>query len=350
MEGDEVLYQDTSELSSTTSAGLDLENVPMIEDFFNSCLAVFGRSSIPGAHLYFHGDEIFIHGEIDVIRPTGDLLPVFNPVGIEKLCKCDLSGAYTDSFHVAGCGSCLKLFERAFSSPGCLVSLPSDFETPFRDEASPPDTHLLGLNLDGCDTRGPGLFSPLLKRKSAHLGFSTFRVCAVHETHFKGMAFDASTQRQLYAVNGLVVKNCLCALVPEVEMPVRKTAEWDESKHPRDERGRFWYHGSSDKHISTDETHLRPGLDGVVWLTTMYDKAVRFANQTAERHGGTPIIYVVEDKDAPQDPTNFGSEDIRSVNKPVRIYSRGEALHKTVEPTPSVKKTRLSLLRKEGQK
>ena len=75
-----------------------------------------------------------------------------------------------------------------------------------------------------------------------------------------------------------------------------------------------WFHGGSEgeNSIGAKETHLKPGIDGALWLTKDKSKAEHYARTTADRKGGIPVVYSVRGKDAPQDETNWGSDMVRA--------------------------------------
>jgi len=162
-EGDELLYDIRSEF---TASGItpDFEQVHSVEGVFKSIRSLADHIGIPAAKNYFHGDESFCYGEIQVVRPQGNLLPIKNSGIIEHLSKCNLTEAYADTEHVASCGSCQFRFNSIFHSPPCYMCC--------------------------------------------------FRINSIHKTSFSGWAFDASTSTELYNIGGVVVKNCVCALAP----------------------------------------------------------------------------------------------------------------------------------------
>jgi len=182
-EGDQLLYDVRCKLNAslTPSCGRqpNLKKIPFFEDAFKAMHLIFGSTNIAKATHYFHGDEEFIYGEVDAVRPARGLLPVLDPLGIEQLRKCQLTGADTSAAHVASCSTCQAFFERTFSTA-------------------------VG-NMGG---------SSYLRAFSTFLfgppKFHCYRVISCHKSSFVGYAFDASTTTGLYNNGGLVVKNCLC--------------------------------------------------------------------------------------------------------------------------------------------
>jgi len=182
-EGDYLLYDTRADVSRIATVESNLDKMIEIEDAFNTLRAMFGDSIIATARAYLHGDEVFAYGEVQVILPMWDLLPILNPYGVEKLSKCDLVGTYPNALHIAGCSSCRDAFERVFVATTSFVS---------------------GGNLRDTNFVGHGLPSP----------FECVRVVRAHKTSYSGYAYDASTQYGLYNSSGIVVKNCRCALAP----------------------------------------------------------------------------------------------------------------------------------------
>lgn len=64
-----------------------------------------------------------------------------------------------------------------------------------------------------------------------------------------------------------------------------------------------------------DETHIRPGVDGHVWMTTDPDLAWSYARIAADRNGGTPIVFAAH--------SGIGEQMGRAiyVNRAVKIVS-----------------------------
>jgi hypothetical protein len=176
-EGDKILYDDFGHLSGSPTSKIDLKQVPLIEDVFSSLLSFRGNTFISSSASDLHGDRVFCQGEVEAIRPTRFLMPVFNVEGIEQLGKLFLSRADTQS----------ELTSSVSSSffGGYRVNLPSS------------------SGMSGSDTW-----------VTADDRFSWLTVHNISFEEFEGYAFDASIASSLYCYNGLVVKNCMCAFVP----------------------------------------------------------------------------------------------------------------------------------------
>ena len=181
-EGDELLYDGWCELSAWF-AKPNFKQVHLVEDVFEAVASVVGYTDIPTPGDYFHGDEASCYGEIKVVRPDWDLLPVSDTGAIEHLSKCNLTGAYTNAEHVAGCSTCQSAFNSVFASTPSGMSSSSHIE-------------------------------PFLRGVTSPSFFHSYRLIRIHKTSFSGLAFDASTSTELYNIGGLVVKNCRCAVAP----------------------------------------------------------------------------------------------------------------------------------------
>jgi hypothetical protein len=182
--GDQLLY-DERVIRPAAGIEFDFKQMPFVEDAVSALDLHFGHAMIAGASSYFHGDEVACYGEVDVIRPASDLLPVLDPCGIEHLGKCDFVWPYPDATHVASCGACFSKFEGIFLTASRRMSRSGGGVALLRSCAAPPFFH-------------------------------SFAVIACHRSHFSGWAFDASTASGLYNYGGLVVKNCRCSLSPVV--------------------------------------------------------------------------------------------------------------------------------------
>lgn len=183
-EGDELIYDSRCKIPAS-SVKFNLKQVHLIEDVFTALAAIVGYTDIPAPSDYFHGDESFCYGEVDVIRTNGDLLPIWDIGGIEHISECNLTGAYTDSIHVASCSSCQLLFDRVFTPTASGLHGGSQCQPICRGFTRPPF-------------------------------LQSYRIISSYNTSFTGRAYDASTSTTLYNIGGIVVKNCECALAPAI--------------------------------------------------------------------------------------------------------------------------------------
>lgn len=184
-EGDELLYDLACDGLRSSAVKPDLQQVMRVEDAFRALASICGYANIAGPRDYFHGDEKFVYGEVDVVRPKRGLLPVLDAGIIEKPCKDLLMRADTET--------------EPFARSSTFLS-----------------------DVDGIGPTTPGLESvrgDCLAFLGGHSGVSRFhrcRVVATHAHHFEGYAFDASTATSIYSSGGFVVKNCICDVVPVI--------------------------------------------------------------------------------------------------------------------------------------
>lgn len=166
----DYLVYDSRVFASKTSGETDLEQMPLVEDAFETLLFSERRiSTVAPSRDYFHGDGIFCKGEVKVINPTGSLLGVLDPIFLKKPSDSQFVGTNMEITGLSG-----------FSA--------SDF------------------GLDTIDLSPPG---------SVSSGLSVYRfvhISSLHNIRFNGKAFDASTQSGLYNSNGFVVSNCQHAI------------------------------------------------------------------------------------------------------------------------------------------
>jgi hypothetical protein len=181
--GDQLLYDRRVNNPGILGMDSNLDKMPTIQDAFDSLTLMFGYSAIASPRTYFHGDEVFAYGKVDVILPTRDLLPVFNPEGIEDFGKLRLMGPNTKLPLVTCISSCRHSRER--------VTIPT--------------SSLMG-SFD--------LMQSLLWCHSLPSFYESATVSHIENLHYNGWAYDASTSSGLYNSSGIVVKNCRCALAP----------------------------------------------------------------------------------------------------------------------------------------
>lgn len=134
-------------------------------------------------------------------------------------------------------------------------------------------------------------------------------------------------------------------LLKSLSGPVVRTAEYDESDHPRDEKGQWtFYHGTSDVHetqITTEGLRPRKGPLEQVYLTSSVEDALAHAKLTAQDKGGRPIIFRV---DVPED---YRKNVVKSVYNQYRYPDAVPAswmsrhhIPKTAEDFRTLKKTK----------
>ena len=98
----------------------------------------------------------------------------------------------------------------------------------------------------------------------------------------------------------------------EVRCRCRAEAVWDEGQAATSTPLR----NIQPEGFLPDETHIRPGNDEHVWLTSDLDLAWSYARNSADKNGGTPVVFTVQG--------GIGEQMGRavSVNRAVKIVSR----------------------------
>lgn len=200
--GDQVIYDPRGKPSGmVASLPSDLIEVPTLEDAFDTCRLAFSGSNIAGSAHDFHGDRVFIEGEIEVVRPNGDLLPVADGHGIEQMRKPDFVRADAELLRLAG----LCPRGHPFGRVGVATS---------GSMSSQPSLRPLGAVRAGIASGGTLVASaPAIDAGSP---YGLVRVVHVAVERYRGWAYDATTEAGAYAVDGFVVSNCRCAMVPIV--------------------------------------------------------------------------------------------------------------------------------------
>lgn len=237
-EGDELVYDTRTEHtgSSGTFDHTHFKQMPMVEDVFGAFQLIRASRTATSGH-DFHGDAKFCQGEIHVVHPTRQLLPVLDASVIEKLCERDLVRSNTGLFIETAFRSfdlfaqwCLTALGRRMRGSNLLYALGGG-------HAIPLDALLFAVGSKNANSTQASCqhptFNSMLTRQGndsipALVGtnntfrngsstFSVFRfepVLSIRHVEFSGWAFDASTQSGIYNSDGFVVKNCRCAFVP----------------------------------------------------------------------------------------------------------------------------------------
>lgn len=176
--GDKILYdlRHDRELSNGPTFAAYLENIPLIQDVFESVLTVGGNSYVTDSGSNLHGDRKFCKGKVEAVTTARSLPLVWDAKGIKELRERFLGGADTESKAVAG------------GRPG----LPGSYGV-----LLPPTSSVSGQDVwVGADH------------------FVWLQIEEVTTGHYTGLAFDGTTQSSLYCSDGFVVSNCMCAWVP----------------------------------------------------------------------------------------------------------------------------------------
>lgn len=249
-ESDNLVYDLRTEVSVVHPNFKDMPSIEEVEasgvPFFRS----FGGFTV--SH-NFHGDRVFCKGKVKVVRPTGELLLVFDPCGIEVFGYDPFARTYMELFFksslrsfnsfllgmnpisnsiMCGLRKCLSFF-RAEISP-VLLEISGIRDSVCRSDlglalfgahsipsfsSSSQGAYSSFNNIVDLPTRKVDLFSDYRTRKSTliELDQSIFQLVPVKRKRFvsfHGMAYDASTDTGLYNSSGFVVKNCRCTLEP----------------------------------------------------------------------------------------------------------------------------------------
>jgi len=180
-EGDDLVYD--ARMDDALGAESDLDQMPLVEDAFQTLLTACSLSRVAAAAHDLHGDRIFCKGEIQVVKPARRLLRVLDPCGIEQMREFAFVGADMQAVAPAG--------DSSSRLDGDAVDLaPSSF---------------MGRTLP-----------------SSH--FEYLRIQSIHCVQWSGKAFDASTESGLYNSHGFVVSNCRCSIAPVVDFEAEATA------------------------------------------------------------------------------------------------------------------------------
>jgi hypothetical protein len=225
-EGDELVYDARCKFFGQSE--INSENVPLVQNAFESLRASFSCSRATASRNDLHGDAMFCEPEVHVVEPTRDLLLVLDTRGIEKFSEFSFVGANMKSMFKSGDRSCNLNFvgvsrssASTMSSAGaCQAFIGSHsliFDELLLGGRAPGD---VGLSQDTIDYSATN-FEPFRQCQDALARFVKLddwfvwdRVLSVHDVPFEGAAFDASTSSQLYNNGGWVVHNCRCAVQP----------------------------------------------------------------------------------------------------------------------------------------
>lgn len=184
-EGDQLIYDTRTENLGISRVESNLNQMACVKDVFNSLVPMFGYATIASPRAYFHGDEVFAYGEIEVVLPTVDLLEVLDAIGIEQFGKDNFIRPDANSIGISSSSPRLN------PADGVFVASPS----------------VMG-SLDLVESFFCGHILPV--------HFKRTTVTHVETSYYDGWAYDASTSTSLYNSSGIVVKNCECALAPAI--------------------------------------------------------------------------------------------------------------------------------------
>jgi|GEM_PF-3147182 len=175
-EGQQLVYDLRHDdlLRALRTGELELEQVPAIEQVFESILPGRRHVRIAAAGDDFHHDGVFCQGEVDVVWPAGKLAQEWDLGIAEESRELVLAGAGAQLATEARKGASLPSKERV----------------------------LLAAS-GGMSGAGAGHFALL-------------PIVAIEATHWIGWAYDASAVDSLYCSSGFVVTNCTRDFLPVI--------------------------------------------------------------------------------------------------------------------------------------
>ena len=176
-EGDEIIYDLRNDDPSGQFVNVHHQKVPLVEDAFETCLAVGNNTGVAASGSDLHGDVVACYGEVQAVWPARNLLSVRDSGGIEKLREGNFVLSDTDPEGVPGVGAGL--------TDGRRVYLPAPSRVGGSYSGVPADDNFVWL-----------------------------RVHSVFPSEFVGYAFDCTTETSLYCSDGFVVGNCRCSFIP----------------------------------------------------------------------------------------------------------------------------------------
>ncbi len=264
-EGDQLVYDPRHEYAVSGSEA-DFEQVPLVEDVFETVSSLGVHSRIAASAGNLHGDGRFCQGEVDVIRATDRLLIEADAPFKQHRRKCQLMWANPGLKRIASLSPAFSALEAIYLSTSsfmrgsrsrlalvgadagcpCEVSFPDGSRYPARfydvthSTATDPKLLRYGIRAEAgqvepCDLVGAdvrqavgGAIARLERPTRLHVEtdsacvaldldghpFSLRVVTGVQWGWFSGMAYDASTSSGLYASGGYCIKNCRCYTEP----------------------------------------------------------------------------------------------------------------------------------------
>lgn len=176
-EGDQLLYDLRSKDAGITTAAAGrkphFQKVPLVQDVFDALVGVSDHARVAAASSDLHGDAVFCDDEVDVIRPTRNLLEVLDPRRVKQFSELPLARSDAELQAVSSIGS------RDLGGQAVTLAPPGGMGR--------SDAWVL-----------------------ADDGFRWATVLSVDHVTFSGLAFDATTFSSLYCSDGFVVHNCRC--------------------------------------------------------------------------------------------------------------------------------------------
>ena len=186
--GDYLLYDTRTEESGSIGAKAYLQKMPTIQDVFNSLVSMCGYSTIAAPRVYFHGDEVFCYGKVDVVLPATNLLFVLDSCGLKQFSKGRFPLTHSNKIRLPCFCPSRNCDERVLVPPSSDMSRFSHVESFFGGQSL------------------PSFLVPV-------------RVSHVSPSYYDGWAYDASTVAEVYNSSGIIVKNCRCPAHFDVGTP-----------------------------------------------------------------------------------------------------------------------------------
>lgn len=264
-EGDELAYHGA--LDATLHAGNEayLQQVPAIEDAFGAVRSVGASAFVPATRHDLHGDGLWAEGEVEIVRPAGDLLRVTDASAVEHLGEHSLVRANPDDKPLAGesvgdaflggdslaASPCVGRADE--STPSSVVeTLPAEAHCFTSRPAEPEASELAShgavsdavIQGDGL-ARLPGEVAPgdVLWVELAPSRHAYAPILSVEISHFEGWVFDATTEHGYYLVRAYCASNCRRSFSPRPDLesptdaatatPTKRTAPTPGSAAPR---------------------------------------------------------------------------------------------------------------------
>lgn len=223
---------------------VDKENGPAaIEEVFRA-FAKAGAFRRAGARDDFHGDGRLLHGDVEVVGATGELLAAIETARLQLAVQCVLelaamrepARARQRAALLAGGG-----IARAFASAPGVLQLALDGVLPVRLDRAPLDALRLG-DAAQLDARRRKVLAEDVTADAAFVAELLERfpgavlpdeVIEVREFHYAGFVYDVQSPFGWIVANGVFASNCGCESLPymeswDVQTPGRRAFSEDE--------------------------------------------------------------------------------------------------------------------------
>lgn len=204
----------------------DYQQVPSrIEDIWDSLMLSPGMAltSVKVSPVDFHGDAGRFDGDVNIIYPDSLLEGyIDDSTGSKHIRKKQLRGGDTDLLHFPGVSLLNTFSDRAFTPSGssvgvCRDSLPFNRGEPVHSNqgglavSTRRDTSLNQVALDDASVNAE-LARQFQDRFASFI--TADEIVEVRNYYFSDHVFNLQSLESLYIANGVVVKNCTCAIAP----------------------------------------------------------------------------------------------------------------------------------------